>query len=150
LAVCQQFSQILTLFKEHKFTLTIFEDFGNCPCYAVAMLLLCTSLDRGDPEIVSFLILIAYCNHKYIPIFKEINDCQLSQKWRDTIYRIFLDPTAPDDTRSGKDYAVHNDKLSPMRSNPELQRLVMELMGSSSKIAGIINDNLRQSFQGEV
>jgi hypothetical protein len=126
------------------------EDFGHCPCYAVAMLLLCASLDRGDPEIVSFLISIAYCNHEYIPIFKEINDCQLSQEWRDTIHRIFLDPTAPDNTRSGKDDAVHNNKLSPTQSNPELQHLVMELMGSSSKIAGIVNDNLRQSFQGEV
>jgi hypothetical protein len=76
----------------------IHEDFGECPCYAVAMLLLCISLDQCDPEIVSFLILIAYCNHEYIPIFKEINDCQLSQKWQDTINRILLDPRAPDYT----------------------------------------------------
>jgi hypothetical protein len=119
----------------------IHEDFGNCPCYAVAMLLLCVSLDRCNPEIMSFLISIAYCNHEYIPIFKEINDCQLSQKWRDTIYRILLDPMAPDDARSGRAYAVHNDRLSPTRSNPELQSLGMELMGSSSKITGIVNDN---------
>jgi hypothetical protein len=72
------------------------EDFGECPCYTVAMLLLCVTLDRCNPEIISFLISIAYCNHEYIPISKEINDCQLSQKWLDTIARILLDPTAPD------------------------------------------------------
>jgi hypothetical protein len=89
------------------------EDFGDCPCYAFAMLLLCVSLDRCNPEIVSFLISMAYCNHEYIPISREIARCQLSQKWRDTIYRILLDPTA-------SDYA---------RLSPELQSLGMELMG---------------------
>jgi hypothetical protein len=101
------------------------EDFGYCPCYAVAMLLLCVSLDRCNPEIVSFLISMAYCNHEYIPISKEIAECQLSQKWRDTIHRILLDPTAPDYARSGKAYAL--------RSNPELQHLGMEIMGYSGK-----------------
>jgi hypothetical protein len=88
------------------------EDCGYCPCYAVAMLLLCVSLDRCNSEIVIFLISMAYCNSKYIPISREI-DCQLSQKWRDKIDRILLDPMA-------SDYA---------RSNPELHNLGMELMG---------------------
>jgi hypothetical protein len=100
------------------------EDFGECPCYTVAMLLLCVSLDRCNLEIISFLISIAYCNHEYIPIFKEINNCQLSQKWRDTIYQILLVPTAPDGTRSVGAYA--------WRSNPELQSLGMELMGDAA------------------
>jgi hypothetical protein len=38
------------------------EDFGDCACYASAMLLLCVSLNRCDPEIVSFLISMAHCN----------------------------------------------------------------------------------------
>lgn len=100
------------------------EDFGYCPCYAVAMLLLCVSLDRCDPEIVSFLISIAYCNDEHIPISREINECQRSQKWRDTIYRILLDPTASGYARLGK---VHASRT------PELQRLGMELMGYSGK-----------------
>jgi hypothetical protein len=72
------------------------EDFGSCSCYAAAMLLLCVSLNRCDPEIVSFLISMAYCNNEYWPLSKEIDECQLSQKWRDTIDRILLDPTVPD------------------------------------------------------
>jgi hypothetical protein len=104
---------------------SIDEDFGNCPGYAVAMLLLCVSLDRCNLEIMSFLISIAYCNHEYIPIFKEINDCQLSQKWRDTIYRILLDPMAPDETRSSR-----NDTW---RSHRDLQNLAMELMGDTAE-----------------
>jgi hypothetical protein len=102
----------------------IHEDFGECPCYAVAMLLLCVSLDRCNSEIISFLISIAYCNREYIPIFKEINNCQLCQKWRDTIYRILLDPTAPDDTRSVG--------ASAWRSNPAIQSLGLELMGDAA------------------
>jgi hypothetical protein len=108
------------------------EDFGNCPCYALAMLLLCVSLDRCNSEIVSFLISMAYCNHEYIPISKEI-DCQRSQKWRDAIYRILLDPTAPDYARLGKAHASVQADASQTRSNPELQRLGMELMGHSGK-----------------
>jgi hypothetical protein len=88
------------------------EDFGYCPCYAVAMLLLCVSLDRCNSEIVSLLISMACCNSEYIPISREI-DCQLSQKWRDKIDRILLNPMA-------SDYA---------QLNPELQSLGMELMG---------------------
>jgi hypothetical protein len=91
------------------------EDFGNCPCYAVAMLLLCVSLNRSDPELVDFLISMAYGNSEYIPIFREIDRCQLSQKWRDTIYRILLDPAAPDSARS----------------HPALQNLGLELMGNA-------------------
>jgi hypothetical protein len=72
------------------------EDFGNCPCYAVAMILLCVSLNRCDPEIVSFLISMAYCNNEYLPLSKEINECQRSQKWQDMIDQILLDSTAPD------------------------------------------------------
>jgi hypothetical protein len=100
------------------------EDFGNCPCYAVAMLLLCVSLDRCNSEIVSFLISMAYCNSEYIPISREI-ECQLSQKWRDKIDHILLDPTIPDSDRSGKVHAA--------RTYPDLQSLGMELMGSSGK-----------------
>ncbi len=90
------------------------EDFGCCPCYAVAMLLLCVSLDRCDSEVVSFLISMAYCNHEYIPISKEI-ECQRSKKWQDRIYRILLAPTA-------SDYA---------RVNLDLQSLGRELMGNT-------------------
>jgi hypothetical protein len=99
------------------------EDFGNCPCYAVAMLLLCVSLNRCNPELVSFLISMAYCNSEYIPIFREIDECQLSQKWRDKIYRILLDPAAPDSARLGKAHAS--------RTNPTLQNLGVELMGNA-------------------
>ena len=98
------------------------EDFGNCPCYAVAMLLLWVSLVGGasclehhNPELVGFLISVAHCNENF-PISREIRECQLSQKWRDTIERILLDPTA-------KDYA---------RLNPELQNFGMELIGVDS------------------
>jgi hypothetical protein len=87
-------------------------------------LLLCVSLNRCDPEIVSFLISMAYCNHEYIPIFKEINDCQRSQQWRDTIYRILLDPTTPDYARSGK-FLVG-------QSNLAIQSLGLELMGDAA------------------
>jgi hypothetical protein len=102
------------------------EDFGECPCYAVGMLLLCVSLDRCNPEIISFLISIAYCDREYIPIFKEINDCQLSHKWRDTIYRILLDPTVPDDARS--------IGASAWRSSPGLQNLGLEIMGDAADL----------------
>lgn len=98
------------------------EDFGNCPCYAVAMLLLWVSLVVGasslknqcDSEIVSFLISVAHCDENF-PISREIRECQLSQKWRDSIERILLAPTAPDYTRS----------------NPELQSFGMELLGAA-------------------
>jgi hypothetical protein len=89
------------------------EDFGCCPCYASAMLLLCVSLDLCNPKVISFLISMAYCNHKYISVFKEINECQRSQKWRDRIYHILLAPTA-------SNYA---------RTHPELQTLARKLMG---------------------
>jgi hypothetical protein len=92
------------------------EDFGDCPCYAIAMLLLCVSLDRCEPELVNFLIFMAYCNSEYIPISREI-DCQLSQKWRDKIDRILLNPMA-------SSYA---------RSNSDLQNLGRELISSSGK-----------------
>jgi hypothetical protein len=92
----------------------IHEDFGYCPCYAVAMLLLCVSLDRCNPEIVSFLISMAYCNREYLPISREI-ECQLFQKWRDTIYQILLHPTG----------------LNCAKLNPALQNLGMELMGEA-------------------
>jgi hypothetical protein len=92
------------------------EDFGECPCYAVAMLLLCVSLDRCNSEIISFLISIACCNHEYIPIFNEIDNCQLSQKWRDKIHQILLDPTALDNARS----------------NLDIQNLGLEIMGDAA------------------
>lgn len=99
------------------------EDFGNCPCYAVAMLLLWVSLVGGasslehqcDPEMVSFLISVAHCN-EYLPISREIDECQLSQKWRDKIQSILLAPTAPDNARS----------------NPELKNFGMELIVAAS------------------
>jgi hypothetical protein len=72
------------------------EDFGECPCYAVAILLLCVSLNRCNHEIVSFLISMTCCNNEYWPLSKTINECQLSQKWLDMIDRILLDSTAPD------------------------------------------------------
>jgi hypothetical protein len=100
------------------------EDFGNCPCYAVAMLLSCISLDRCNPEIVSFLISMAYCNREYIPISQEIDSCQLSQKWRNTIYRILLDPTVLNNDRAVRTY--------DWRSNPDLQKLAKELMGDAA------------------
>ena len=91
------------------------EDFGECPCYAVAMLLLCVLLDRCNPEIISFLISMAYCDREYIPISREI-DCQRSQKWRDKIYQTLLAPTA-------SDYAL---------THLELQKLGRELMGDAA------------------
>jgi hypothetical protein len=97
------------------------EDFGNCPCYAVAMLLLwvslvggASSLEHRDPKLVGFLISVAHCNENF-PISREIRECQLSQKWRDAIERILLDPTA-------SDYA---------HSNPELRNFGMELLGAA-------------------
>jgi hypothetical protein len=109
------------------------EDFGNCACYAVAILLLCVSLNRCDPEIVSFLISMAYCNNDYWPLSKEINECQREQKWREVIDRILLDPTAPDYDRSEKAHALAKANAPLLRSNPALQRLGMELMGSPHK-----------------
>lgn len=91
------------------------EDMGNGPCYAVAMLLLYVSLERCDPEVVSFLIAVARANDKYIPISKILNESQRSQKWKDTIHRMLLAPTAPQYTRS----------------NPKLRRFGMELIGHS-------------------
>ena len=96
------------------------EDFGNCPCYAVAMLLLCVSLNRCDSELVSFLLSMANCNSEHIPIFREINEGQLSHKWRDKIFQILLNPAA-------SDYA---------RSNPALQSLGIELMGNAAEPLG--------------
>jgi hypothetical protein len=97
------------------------EDFGNCACYAVAMLLLWvslidrdSSLEHRDPEMVSFLISVAHCNENF-PISREIDNCQLSQKWRDSIESRLLAPTAPT-------YA---------RSNPELQNFGLELIGTA-------------------
>jgi hypothetical protein len=97
------------------------EDFGDCPCYAVAMLLLWVSLVGGDsaladrhPELLNFLISMAHCNENF-PVSREINECQRSQKWRDSIESILLAPTAID-------YA---------RSNPELQNFGRELIGTA-------------------
>jgi hypothetical protein len=105
------------------------EDFGNCPCYAVAMLLLWVSLVGGasspehhDLEMVGFLISVAHCNENF-PISREIDECQLSQKWRDSIQRILLDTRAPDCARLGKAYAS--------RTTLELQNFGMELIGAA-------------------
>jgi hypothetical protein len=91
------------------------EDMGNGPCYAVAMLLLCVSLDCCDPEVVSFLIAVARTDDECLPISKVLNESQRSQKWKDTIHSMLLDSTAPQ-------YA---------RSNSELRRLGKELIGHS-------------------
>jgi hypothetical protein len=96
------------------------EDFGECPCYAMAILLLYVWLfGRASPpsnqcnsEMVSFLIAAAHCNNEYISIHKEINDCQRQQKWRDAIRQILIDSTA-------SDYA---------RSNPEIQNFAKKLL----------------------
>jgi hypothetical protein len=72
-------------------------------------------LDRCDPEVVSFLIAIARTNDEYLPISKILNESQRSQKWKDTIHRMLLAPTATQYTRS----------------NPEIRKFGMELMGHS-------------------
>jgi hypothetical protein len=94
------------------------EDFGECPCYALAILLLYVSLlgsaptsNQCDPEIVSFLITAAHCNNEYIPIQREINDCQRQQKWRDTIHQILIDSTASDYARSHQEIQNFAEKL---------------------------------------
>jgi hypothetical protein len=89
------------------------EDFGECPCYAVAMLLLGSSLNRCDRETVNFLISMARCNDEYRSVFKEIDECFRSHKWRDMIQRLWLDSTA-----------LNDDRL-----NLDLQTLGLELMG---------------------
>ncbi len=113
------------------------EDVGNCPCYAVAMLLLwvslfggATSLEHRDPEMVSYLISVAHCNENF-PISREIDECQLSQKWRDTIESILLDPTVPDYDRLGKAHASAQADASRTRTNPELQNFGLELIGAA-------------------
>jgi hypothetical protein len=112
------------------------EDFGNCPCYAVAMLLWvslvggASSLEHRDPEMVGFLISVAHCNENF-PISREINECQLSQKWRDTIERILIAPTAPDYARLGKAHASVQADTLRTRTNPELQNFGMELIGAA-------------------
>ena len=92
------------------------EDFGECPCYAVAILLLWISLGTSHPdnsELVTFLISVAHCNDEYFPISRKINECQLAQKWLEAIRSILLATTA-------SDY---------VRSNPELQQFGLELIG---------------------
>jgi hypothetical protein len=78
------------------------------------MLLLCVSLNRWDHETVSFLISMARCNDEYRSVFKEIDECFRSQKWRDMIQRLWLEPTA-----------LNDDQL-----NLDLQTLGLELMGN--------------------
>jgi hypothetical protein len=88
------------------------EDTGNCPCYAVAMLLLCVSLDRCDFEIIDFLISVAHSNDEYLPISKIIGESLRSQKWKDMIRRILLESSSS----------------SSAHSNPKLKKFGMELM----------------------
>jgi hypothetical protein len=95
------------------------EDFGECPCYAMALLLLyvwlfgraSTTSNQCNSEMVSFLISVAHCNNEYIPIQREINDCQRQQKWRDTIHQILLDSTASDYARSHQEIQNFAQKL---------------------------------------
>jgi hypothetical protein len=91
--------------------LPIDEDIGNGTFYAVAMLLLCVSLDQGDPEMINFLISAAQFNDEYLPISKMIAESMQSQKWKDIIHRLLLEPTK-----------------SPACSNRELQNFGMELL----------------------
>jgi hypothetical protein len=90
---------------------SINEDFGECPCYAVAILLLSVSLDQCNDELVSFLIYMAHYDRGSWPISREI-DGQLTQKWRDTIDRILLAPTS----------------IASVRGNLAIQSLAVELM----------------------
>jgi hypothetical protein len=90
------------------------EDMGNCPFYVVAMLLLYVSFDRCDPDVVSFLIAIAHADDEYLPISKILKESLRSQKWKDIIHSMLLDPTAP----------------QSVRSNLELRRFGMELIGN--------------------
>jgi hypothetical protein len=95
------------------------EDFSECPCYAIAILLLYISLFGGasstgnqyDPEMISCLIAVAHCNNEYIPVHREINDCQRNQKWRDKIYQILLNSTASDYARSNQEIQTFVRKL---------------------------------------
>jgi hypothetical protein len=97
----------------------IHEDFGECPCYAIAILLIYVVLFDGaspasnqcDPEMVDFLIDVAHCNNEYISVHREINDCQRQQKWRDTIRQILLDSTASDYARSNQEIQNFGKKL---------------------------------------
>jgi hypothetical protein len=73
--------------------LPIDEDIGNGLYYAVAMLLLCVSLDECDPEIINFLISIAHSNDEYLPISKVLAKSLRSQKWKDIIRRLLVEPT---------------------------------------------------------
>jgi hypothetical protein len=72
--------------------LPIDEDIGNCPYYAVAVLLLCVSLDRCDPELNHFLILVAYANGESLPISKVLAESLRSEKWKGLIHKFFLEP----------------------------------------------------------
>jgi hypothetical protein len=95
------------------------EDFGECPCYAIAILLLYVSLFGGaspignqcDPEMISGLIAVAHCNNAYIPVHREISNCQRQQKWRDAIHQILLDSTASDYARSNQEIQTFAKKL---------------------------------------
>lgn len=91
--------------------LPIDEDIGIGTFYAVAMLLLCVSLDQCDPEIINFLISIAQSNDEYLPIAKMIAESMRSEKWKNLIYKLLLEPTK-----------------SPTCSNLELQNFGMALL----------------------
>jgi hypothetical protein len=97
----------------------IHEDFGESPCYAIAILLLYVSIFGGasstsnqcNSEMVSFLISVAHCNNEYIPVHREINNCQFQHKWRDTIHEILLNSTASDYARSNQEIQHFAKKL---------------------------------------
>jgi hypothetical protein len=65
---------------------------NHCPYYAVAMLLLCVSLDRCDPELNNFLISVAHANGESLPISKVLAESLRSEKWKDLISRLLLEP----------------------------------------------------------
>jgi hypothetical protein len=73
--------------------LPIEEDIRNGTFYAVAMLLLCVSLDRCDPEMINFLILAAQFDDEYLPIAKMIAESMRAEKWKNLIHRLLLEPT---------------------------------------------------------
>jgi hypothetical protein len=116
------------------------EDFGNCPCYAVAMILLCVSLNRCDHEVISFLIHMAYYNHDYLPVYQEINNCQLSRQWRSKIYQILLNPRESDNVKSGKEHAASDKRLLPIKTLLDLRNLGETLMYNGLTVGRLMDE----------
>jgi hypothetical protein len=98
------------------------EDFGNCHLYAVAMLLIWASLlDKGalpadleDDELVSCLIATAHCYDLPHSLKRDIDYCQLADKWRDKIQNLLLAPTGSDYRRSNLQLQNFGRELSSL------------------------------------